>query len=150
MTMTVGERTSSGAAAAFDDVLMRPDVQDALATLLGELPRLASSLTLMGKVCQAASEALSDPDLMGGLEDMVRERAKPWCERARSAQEIVREAQQRAAQDDTRYGVFALLKLFREPAVQRALRFVAALLEVTEEHRRGASERKAVDEPERP
>ncbi|MBX6353765.1 MAG: DUF1641 domain-containing protein [Thermoflavifilum sp.] len=118
-----------------EDVLLEPQTQAALTALLKELPRLAGTLQVMSRLCQAAEDALTDPEFMGGVEDMLRVKLRPWRERAREWREAVEAAKDRAERSTERIGVFGLLRLLRDPAVQRALRFAAALADELEQRR---------------
>jgi uncharacterized protein YjgD (DUF1641 family) len=135
--MSIGQQTGT-AKPQLEDVLRLPETQQALTALLKELPRLATTITVMSRLCQAAEDALMDPEFMGGVEDMLRAKLRPWRERAREWREAVEEARERADRSDVRIGVFGLLRLLRDPGVQRALRFAAALADVLERRRGGA------------
>lgn len=116
--------------ADLDTLLMEPEIQQSLTTLLQELPRLATMIGVLGKVCDLGKEVLTDGDLMGGIEDRVRDTVGASAQGLYAA---VQEAKRRADQDCTQIGVFGLLRLLKEPTVQRSLRFVQALCAVMTE-----------------
>lgn len=114
-----------------EELLLQPEMQESLAAFIHELPRLATTLTMFGKLCDVAKETITDPDLMAGLEQAVREKAGGTLGGMWSA---VQEAKQRAEENCNQHiGIFGLMRWLKEPAVQNNLRFVQALLNVLSE-----------------
>ncbi len=123
------------------ELLMRADVQKALIDVLEQLPKFAPLLVLAGKGVEAAREAISDPDLMGGLEEVVLEKVKPLQGKASDLTSMLQEAKQRAERSNQYIGMFGLLRLLKDPTVQYALRYVQALVDVASERRSAAAKR---------
>ncbi|QQE80087.1 DUF1641 domain-containing protein [Alicyclobacillus sp. SO9] len=115
------------------ELLLQPEVQHAVTELIQQLPKLAPLISLLGTGVEVATEALSDAEMMGGLETMVREKAKPLQTTVKNASEAIREAKSRAEKDNTYIGIFGVLRLLKDPNVQYALRFVQGMSDVVSE-----------------
>lgn len=133
VTQTTEAQRADSQPDAFE-LLLKPENQDALRTIVEELPKLASVMRLFGKLYDAAEEVLSDGDTVGAIEEIVRNKAQPVLDKYKSMTTVVRTAKNRAEQDTTQYGVFGILKLLKEPALQKNLRFVQAFLAAQSEH----------------
>lgn len=126
------ERANSQADAF--ELLLKPENQDALRTIVEELPKLATAMRLFGKLYDAAEEVLSDGATVGAIEEILRDKAQPAWNKYKSVTDAAREAKDRAKNDNTHYGVFGILKLLKDPTLQKNLRFVQAFLEIQGEH----------------
>lgn len=112
------------------ELLLRPEYQDALRDIVEQLPKLATIASIFGKLYDVSSEALSDGELMGALEQMVVTKTKPVTETYENVTEAVKEAKLRAESDTSTIGVFGVLRLLKDPSVQRSLKMVSAFLQV--------------------
>ncbi|WP_067932292.1 DUF1641 domain-containing protein [Alicyclobacillus kakegawensis] len=115
------------------DLLLKPEVQQSLATLVENLPRIAGMVAVLNKVCDLAKEVLTDAEFMGAVDEMIREKAKPIQAKLGDLPSAIQEARQRAEASNAQIGLFGILRLLKEPVVQKNLRFVAALCEVLAE-----------------
>jgi uncharacterized protein YjgD (DUF1641 family) len=121
------------------DLLLQPEIQQSLATIIEYLPRVAAMLATLNKVCDVAKEVLTDGELMGALDQMIREKTKPMQGKLGDLSSAVQEAKERAAQSNAQIGLFGILRLLKEPVVQKNLRFVQALCEVLSEREAAAT-----------
>jgi uncharacterized protein YjgD (DUF1641 family) len=115
------------------ELLLQPEVQQAVTELIQQLPKLAPLVSLLGTGVEVATQALSDAEMMGGLESMVREKAEPLQTTVQNAAEAIREAKSRAEKDSTYIGIFGVLRLLKDENVQYALRFVQGMSDVVSE-----------------
>lgn len=113
------------------DQLMKPEVQKSLNELVEQLPKLAEMVTLLTKAYDVAQTVANDKvlieDLKGGLGEFV----KPIQEKAKGIASAAVEASDRAqAESATTIGLFGILRMLKDPQVQKTLRFTQAFLEV--------------------
>lgn len=124
------------------DQLMKPEVQKSLTELVEQLPKLAEMVTLMTKAYDVAQSLATDrvliEDLKGGLGEFV----KPIQDKAKGIASAAMEASDRAQSDSTTIGLFGLLKMLKDPQVQKMFRFAQAFLEVMAERQKGDTETK--------
>lgn len=115
------------------DQLLRPEVQKSLADLVEQLPKLSEMVGVMTKAYDLAQTLASDrvliDDIKGGLNDIV----KPIGEKAKGIAQAAVEAGDRAQLDNSTIGLFGVLKMLKDPQVQKTFRFIQAFLEVTAE-----------------
>lgn len=153
MTEQAGNQT----AVDVSDVLLDPNVQQSLNTVLEKLPQLAKLMTamtkdeetmaslvtvienlpqmakllyLVGRVYQAAEDVVTDGDSLDGAAQMLKKYSEPVVQVAHKGLHAYHEAKVRAEHDTTNYSVFGLLKLLKDPNVQKGLRFATAMLDV--------------------
>jgi uncharacterized protein YjgD (DUF1641 family) len=112
------------------DALLEPEVQKSLEALVQQLPKLTEITTLLVKAYDVASEALKDGETLEGVTRLVHDSVAPLQEKFKDGKSTVAEAKLRAEQDSSHISVFTLLKLLKDPLVQKNLRFVFALLNV--------------------
>lgn len=115
------------------DQLMKPEVQESLTVLVANLPKLAEMTTLLTKTYDLAQTLANDhvliDDLKGGMEEFI----KPITDKAKGIAQAAIEASDRAQDESTSIGLFGLLKMLKDPQVQKTLRFAQAFLEVLAE-----------------
>jgi uncharacterized protein YjgD (DUF1641 family) len=118
------------------DQLMRPDVQESLTVLVESLPKLAEVVTLLTKTYDLAQKAMNDrvfiEDIKGGVEEIV----KPLTGKAKAIAAAAVEASDRAQADANTIGLFGLLKMLKDPQVQKVFRFTQAFLDVMAEQQK--------------
>ncbi|RNB86218.1 DUF1641 domain-containing protein [Brevibacillus panacihumi] len=138
-TQQAAEEVASTAAVASQqpdvlDQLMKPEIQQSLNVLVENLPKLAEMTTVLTKTYDLVQTVANDHvlinDLKGGMEEFV----KPIQDKAKGIAQAAIEASDRSqAETSTTVGLFGLLKMLKDPQVQKALRFAQAFLEVTAE-----------------
>ncbi|TMV07405.1 DUF1641 domain-containing protein [Paenibacillus thermoaerophilus] len=109
---------------------MKPEVQKALTELVDNLPKLAEMVSQLIKAYDIAQSLATDrvliEDLKGGFEEFV----KPIGEKAKGLAAAAVEASDRAQNDTSTIGLFGILKMLKDPQVQKTLRFAQAFLDV--------------------
>lgn len=117
------------------DQLLKPELQEALTVLVEQLPKLAEMTTLLTKMYDLASKVAADrvliQDMVGGLKEVV----EPIQEKVKGYASAAIEASDRADQSDATIGLFGMLKLLKDPELQRMLRFSQAYLDILGERK---------------
>ncbi|MFC5469017.1 DUF1641 domain-containing protein [Cohnella suwonensis] len=125
------------AAAKLDvlDQLLKPEVQQAITQLVDQLPRLAEMMTVLTNVYDFAQKVAKDKvlieDTLGGIQEVV----KPLAEKAKGFASAAIEASDRAENSDATIGVFGMMKLLKDPELQKMLRFSQAYLNILGERK---------------
>lgn len=118
------------------DQLIKPEVQESLTVLVENLPKLAEMVTMMTKAYDFAQSITTDQvlinDMMGGLGEMVT----PVVDKAKGIAAAAIEANDRAQVDTASIGLFGMLKMLKDPQVQKTLRFAQAFLNAMAERDR--------------
>ncbi|CAH0119498.1 putative protein YjlC [Paenibacillus sp. CECT 9249] len=118
------------------DQLMKPEVQQSLTELVEQLPKLAEMVTFMTKAYDVAQSLATDKvlieDFKGGLNEFV----KPIQEKAKGIASAAIEANDRAESETATIGLFGILKMLKDPQVQKTLRFAQAFLDVLSERQK--------------
>jgi uncharacterized protein YjgD (DUF1641 family) len=115
------------------DALLDPEVQASLHTLVKQLPQLAVATAWLVKGVDVATEVMTDGDMLEGVAHIVREKAKPVQKKLKEAAVIAREAKHRGETDTSRVSIFGILRLLKDPTVQKNLRYVQAFLTILSE-----------------
>lgn len=118
------------------DQLLKPEVQEALTQLVDQLPKLSEMMTLLTKTYDLAQKVAADrvliQDMVGGIQEVV----KPLEEKVKGYASAAIEANDRADESDATIGVFGMLKLLKDPELQRMLRFGQAYLDILGERKK--------------
>ncbi|MFC3884811.1 DUF1641 domain-containing protein [Bacillus songklensis] len=119
------------------DQLLKPEVQESLTVLVENLPKLAEMVTFLTKSYDVAQSLLTDrvlfDDLMGGMQEFV----KPVEGKVKEVAAAAIEANDRAeANQETTIGLFGLLKMLKDPQVQKLFRFAQAYLDIMSEQQK--------------
>jgi len=118
------------------DQLLKPEVQEALATLVEQLPKLTEMMTLLAKTYDLASQVASDKVLIQDMVGGVMEVVKPLEEKVKHYASAAIEANDRADRSQETIGLFGMLKLLKDPELQRMLRFGQAYLDILGERKK--------------
>lgn len=120
------------------DQLLKPEVQESLTVLVDQLPKLTEMMTLLTKTYDLVQKVATDrvliQDMVGGIQEVV----KPLEEKAKAIASAAIEANDRAEQSDATIGLFGMLKLLKDPELQRMLRFAQAYLDIMNERKQQA------------
>ncbi|NTX59028.1 DUF1641 domain-containing protein, partial [Myxococcus sp. CA039A] len=120
------------------DQLLKPEVQESLTVLVDQLPKLTEMMTLLTKTYDLVQKVATDrvliQDMVGGIQEVV----KPLEEKAKAIASAAIEANDRAQQSDATIGLFGMLKLLKDPELQRILRFAQAYLDIMNERKQQA------------
>ncbi|AMA72964.1 MULTISPECIES: DUF1641 domain-containing protein [Aneurinibacillus] len=117
----------------FSKLALNKENMEALAVMIESLPRIAKCVTLLDRLFSTIEPLITDKESLAYLADTVKLVTTPVTERVQEGVSIVKEAKERAAQNQTNISIFGLLKLLKDPTVQDGLKFVQALLEVLSE-----------------
>ena len=118
------------------DQLMKPEVQQSLTVLVDNLPKLAEMVTLMTKAYDFAQNIATDKVLINDFAQGIGEFVKPVQEKAKGIAAAAIEAGERSQESaNTSVGLFAMLKMLKDPEVQKTLRFAQAFLSVLSERK---------------
>ncbi|MFD2613619.1 DUF1641 domain-containing protein [Paenibacillus gansuensis] len=133
--------TAAAAASKQDvlDQLLKPEVQESLTALVEQLPKLTEMMTLLTKTYDFATKVANDrvliQDTVGGIMEVV----KPMEEKVKHLASAAIEANDRAEQSDQTIGLFGMLKLLKDPELQKMLRFSQAFLDIVHERKQQQS-----------
>lgn len=98
-------------------------------TLIDELPTLTKLVHLVSRVYQAGEDVVTDGSTLDGASKLIQGYTEPVVKTVKQGYQAYEVAKERAADDQTRYTVFSLLKMLKDPNVQKALRFSQAMLD---------------------
>ncbi|GGA32917.1 DUF1641 domain-containing protein [Paenibacillus physcomitrellae] len=130
------QETAAASTKDLVDQLLKPEVQQSLTTLVDNLPKLTemvNTLTQAYDVMQSlATDKVFVEDIKAGFTGVVG----PVVGMAKNAAATAIEANDRAKKDNSTVSVFGLLKMLKDPNIQKALKFAQAYLDVTNEKKK--------------
>ena len=131
------EQQAPAAAAKPDvlDQLLKPEVQESLTILVDQLPKLTEMMTTLTKMYDLAQKVATDKVLIQDMVGGVMEVVKPIEEKVKGYASAAIEAKDRAEQSDATIGLFGMLKLLKDPELQKMLRFSQAYLDILAERK---------------
>jgi len=116
--------------------LLKPEVQEALTALIDNLPKLAEMTAQLTKAYDFAQKIATDrvliQDTLGGIQEVL----KPVEESVKYYASAAIEAQDRAEKSQETIGLFGMLKMLKDPEVQKLLRISQAYLDILGERKR--------------
>ncbi|MWC29415.1 DUF1641 domain-containing protein [Paenibacillus sp. MMS18-CY102] len=118
------------------DQLTKPEIQQSLTVLVENLPKLAEMVTMLTKAYDFAYGVATDKVLINDFAQGIGEFVKPVQEKAKGIAAAAIEAGDRAQADTSTIGLFGMLKMLKDPEVQRTLRFAQAFLNVLGEQKK--------------
>ncbi|MET3207332.1 UNVERIFIED_CONTAM: uncharacterized protein YjgD (DUF1641 family) [Paenibacillus sp. PvR008] len=119
------------------DQLMKPEVQQSLTVLVENLPKLTEMVTLMTDAYDVARSLATDHVFIGDMKSSMGEFVKPVTESAKGLASAAIEANDRVqTTENGGVGLFGLLKMLKDPNVQKTLRFSQAFLDILNERQR--------------
>ncbi|WP_028559146.1 DUF1641 domain-containing protein [Paenibacillus pinihumi] len=118
------------------DQLMKPEVQKSLTELVEHLPKLAEMVTIMTKAYDVAQTVATDKVLINDFAGGISEFVKPITDKAKGIASAAVEAGDRAQTEQSSIGLFGLLRMLKDPQVQKTLRFAQAFLDVQAERQK--------------
>ncbi len=108
--------------------LTKPEVQESLAVLISNLPKIAEMLSGLANTYDTVQKLSKDPvfldDVVGGFKDFM----EPVQSKVKEVAVNAIEASEQAKSSTNQIGVFGLLRMLKDPQVQSALRFSEAFL----------------------
>ncbi|MUG68137.1 DUF1641 domain-containing protein [Paenibacillus campinasensis] len=129
---------NQGASAGRLDVLeqlLKPEVQESLTVLVDNLPKLTEMLTFMTKAYDFGKSVATDPVLAEDTMASLTGFTKPVTDKVKNVASAAIEAGDRIHEqgDQGQIGLFGLMKMLKDPQVQKALRFTQAFMDVLNE-----------------
>ncbi|MFI2858641.1 DUF1641 domain-containing protein [Paenibacillus sp. JSM ZJ436] len=124
------------------DQLLKPEIQESLTVLVEQLPKLAEMLTFMTKAYDFGKSVATDPVLAEDTMASLSGFTKPVTDAMKNTASAAIEAGDRVRLqgDSNSISVFGLMKMLKDPQVQKGLRFAQAYLDVLNE-REGQTKR---------
>lgn len=117
------------------DQLLKPEVQESLTYLVEQLPKLAEVVGLLTKTYDLAQQVATDEVLKSDTVNAIKEVSEPVIGTVKGLAQTAIEAKDRAEVSTEAIGIFGVLKLLKNPEVQKLLRFANAFLEVSAERK---------------
>jgi len=115
------------------DQLMKPEVQASLNTLIEQLPKLSEMMTMMTKTYDVVQTVANDHILIDDIKGGMMEVLNPVKDKAKYYASAAIEACDRAKTDTSTVGLFDLLRLMKDPQVQKMFRIAQAFMNVLSE-----------------
>ncbi|OBG93565.1 hypothetical protein A9X05_09515 [Mycobacterium sp. E3298] len=115
------------------DQLMKPEIQQSLTTLVDNLPKLTEMVTTLTAAYDFASGLAKDQVFINDTKAGIVEFFTPVVDKAKGLASAAVEAGDRAEADTQTVGLFGLLKMLKDPQVQKTLRYTQAFLNVLAE-----------------
>lgn len=115
------------------DQLLYPEVQESLAILVDQLPRLTELVNLLTKSYDFAQSVATDEVLKKDTIGAITEIVEPVKDTVKSIAQTAIEAKDRAEEGKHTIGLFGLLRVLKGPQVQKLFRFINAYLEISAE-----------------
>ncbi|MDQ0970432.1 uncharacterized protein YjgD (DUF1641 family) [Neobacillus niacini] len=113
--------------------LLKPEVQESLTTLVDQLPKLTELVNILTKSYDFAQSVATDEVLKNDTVGAIQEIFEPVTHSVKNIASIAIEAKDRAEESNEVIGLFGLLKMLKDPQVQKLFRFVNAYLQITAE-----------------
>jgi uncharacterized protein YjgD (DUF1641 family) len=111
--------------------LLKPEVQESLTTLVDQLPKLTELVNILTKSYDFAQSVATDEVLKNDTVGAIQEILEPVTHSVKNIASIAIEAKDRAEGSNEAIGLFGLLKMLKDPQVQKLFRFVNAYLKIT-------------------
>lgn len=113
--------------------LLKPEVQQSLTVLVEQLPKLTELVNVLTKSYDFVQAVATDDVLKSDTVGAVKELAGPVVDTVKSVAANAIEAKDRADASQEVIGLFGLLKMVKDPQVQKTFRFLNAYLQVAGE-----------------
>lgn len=117
------------------DLVFQPEVKEFIETTIKSLPKITTMMKIASKMYDLAEESMKDGGMLESLEHATRDKAEPIQDKIEDGMSLVEEARERAEEDGSNVGMIGLYKMFKDPTVQKGLRFMKELLATITEHR---------------
>lgn len=115
------------------DQLLKPEVQESITALVDQLPKLTELMTILTKTYDFAQSVATDDILKNDTVGAIKEVATPVIDCVKNMAANAIEAKDRAEDSHEVIGIFGMLRLMKDPQVQKLFRFLNAYLEVSSE-----------------
>lgn len=119
------------------DQLMKQEVQESLTVLVEQLPKLAEMVTTLTQIYDTVKSIATDPVVIEDIKNGVGEFVQPIQAKVKTYAAAAIEANDRVSESEAAgIGLFGMLKMLKDPHVQRMFRFLQAYLDVLSEQKR--------------
>ncbi|PGZ96003.1 hypothetical protein COE51_19355 [Bacillus pseudomycoides] len=116
--------------------LLKPEVQQSLTALVEQLPKLTELVNMLTKSYDFVQSVATDEVLKSDTVGAIQEIMDPVTDTVRNIATTAIEAKDRAEESNEVIGLFTLLRMIKDPQVQKLFRFINAYLQISEEHNR--------------
>lgn len=136
-TENTAERLGAAQAGRPDvfEQLMKPEVQESLTVLVDNLPKIAEMMTFLTKTYDFGKSVATDPVLAEDTMASLSGFTKPVTDKVKSVASAAIEASDRVHNqpDPGQISIFGLMKMLKDPQVQKGLRYAQAFMDVLNE-----------------
>ncbi|MGN7765044.1 DUF1641 domain-containing protein [Paenibacillus helianthi] len=115
------------------DQLLKPEVQESLTTLVEQLPQITQLVGALTKSLDFVQAVASDEVLKSDTVGAIKELAEPVVDSVKTMAATVIEAKDRANESSETISLFGMMRMIKDPQVQKMLRFMNAYLQVSGE-----------------
>lgn len=136
ITQTQPEPAAAAASFAKEDLLiqlLKPEVQQSLTVLVEQLPQITQLVSTLTKSMDFVQTLASDEVLKSDTVGAIKEIAEPVVGSVKNLAATAIEAKDRANESNEVISIFGLMKMIKDPQVQKLLRFLNAYLQVSGE-----------------
>ncbi|MCP1122927.1 DUF1641 domain-containing protein [Bacillus sp. 3103sda1] len=116
--------------------LLKPEVQQSLTALVEQLPKLTELVNILTKSYDFVQAVATDEVLKSDTVGAIQEIMDPVTDCVRNIAATAIEAKDRAEESNEVIGLFTLLRMMKDPQVQKLFRFINAYLQISREHNR--------------
>lgn len=113
------------------DLLLNPEVQESLTTLVKELPKLTELVSMLSTIQSLATDEVLKSDTVGAISEVM----EPVKKSVKQMAVNVMDAKEMAEESTEVIGIFGLLKMLKDPQAQKLFRFVDAYLKIAAERK---------------
>ncbi|WEG13724.1 DUF1641 domain-containing protein [Pullulanibacillus sp. KACC 23026] len=131
--MSENTQVQTAEAAKLDviDQLLKPEVQESLTTLVDNLPKLTELVTLMTSSYDVVKSLATDEVLKNDTVGAITEVLHPVTDSVKKMAATAIEAKDQAEASHETIGLFGLLRIIKDPQIQKVFRFLNAYLEIS-------------------
>ncbi|QUL57314.1 DUF1641 domain-containing protein [Paenibacillus tritici] len=140
VTQTPLEQEKPAAALPREDILqelLKPEVQQSLILLVEQLPQITQLVSTLSKSLDFVQSVATDEVLKNDTVGAIQEMAGPVVGTVKNLAATAIEAKDRADASTETISLFGMMKMIKDPQVQKALRFMNAYLQVSGERQSG-------------
>lgn len=127
------ETTQSNTKENVLDQLLKPEVQESLTVLIEQLPQITQLVSALSKSMDFVQSVATDEVLKNDTVGAIKELSEPVVGSVKNMAATVIEAKDRADASSETISLFGLMKMIKDPQVQKLLRFMNAYLQVSGE-----------------
>lgn len=115
------------------DQLLKPEVQESLTTLVEQLPQITQLISVLSKSVDFVQAVATDEVLKSDTVGAIKELAEPVVDSVKTMAANVIEAKDRANESSETISLFGMMRMIKDPQVQKMLRFMNAYLQISGE-----------------